>query len=141
MRTPSLRSSTKFTTPSKAASSRPKRYRGVGARQSCLDAHEIGDTVLQTLVCSFGASTIPHIYPWVLQALAGRGYAGCLGRVILGCGGAAMQNPGYELPRILIPHTLVNKAKKKSKGRAHAADARPCRWSYSTSMCSMPGIS
>jgi hypothetical protein len=29
----------------------------------------------------------------------------------------------------------------KSKGRASAACARPCRWAYSTSMCSMPGIS
>src|SRR5215203_1417730 len=56
-----------------------------------------------------GASTIPHIYPRVLQALAGQGYAGCLGRRILGCGGAAMQDLGYELPRIPIPRTPVNK--------------------------------
>ena len=41
------------------------------------------------------------------QALAGWGYAGCLGRVILGCG-AAMQDLGYELPRISIPRTRVN---------------------------------
>jgi len=30
---------------------------------------------------------IAHIYPSVLQALAGRGYAGCLERVILGVPG------------------------------------------------------
>jgi hypothetical protein len=34
----------------------------------------------------------------------------------------------------------VNKDKKR-KGRASAACARPCRRAYSTSMCSMPGIS
>src|SRR5215211_6325314 len=33
------------------------------------------------------ASTIAHIYPSVLQTLAGRGYAGCLERVILGVSG------------------------------------------------------
>jgi len=74
--------------------------------------------VLQTLVCGFGASTIPHIYPRVLQALAGRGYVGCLGRVILGCGGGAMQDLGYELPRILIPRTPVNRGKKEGRGCA-----------------------
>jgi len=28
----------------------------------------------------------------------------------------AMQDPGYELPRILIPRTSVNKGKKKGRG-------------------------
>ena len=57
----------------------------------------------------------------MLQALAGRGYAGCLESVILGYRGASMQDLGYELPRILIPRTSVNKGKKK--GRSY--DARP----------------
>src|SRR5829696_4785125 len=39
---------------------------------------------LQTFVCGRGASAIVHIYPSVLQAPPGRGYAGCLGWVILG---------------------------------------------------------
>ena len=30
------------------------------------------------MFCRESASTIPHIYPSVLQALPGRGYAGCL---------------------------------------------------------------
>jgi hypothetical protein len=33
---------------------------------------------VQTLVCSRRASTIAHIYPSVLQALVGWGYAECL---------------------------------------------------------------
>ena len=33
---------------------------------------------MQTFVCDRGASAIVHIYPSVLQALAGQGYAGCL---------------------------------------------------------------
>src|SRR5215208_4590711 len=57
----------------------------------------------QTLVCIRRASTIAHIYPSVLQALAGRSYVGPLGRVILGCGGVAMQDPACELRRIPIP--------------------------------------
>src|SRR5215217_8520459 len=67
----------------------------------------------QTLVCSRRASTIAHIYPSVLQALAGRSYVGPLGRVILGCWGVAMQDPGHELPRIPIPRTQVNSASTK----------------------------
>jgi hypothetical protein len=46
---------------------------------------------------------ITHIYPSVLQAVSRRGYAVCLERVILGYRGGAMQDLGYELPRILIP--------------------------------------
>ena len=45
----------------------------------------------------------------MLQAVPGRGYAGCLERVILGYRGEAMQDLGYELPRISILGTLVNK--------------------------------
>ena len=55
------------------------------------------------------ASTNTHVYPSVLQALVGRGYSGCLEWVILGVSGRAMQDLGYELPRILIPRTPVNK--------------------------------
>src|SRR5215203_714414 len=47
----------------------------------------------QTLVCSRRASTIAHIYPSVLQALVGWGYA------------------GYELPRKSILGCSVNKGK------------------------------
>ena len=57
---------------------------------------------------------IAHIYPRVLQALAGRGYAGCLERVILEYRGGAMQDLGYELPRNPIPRTPVNKGKKRA---------------------------
>jgi hypothetical protein len=39
-----------------------------------------------------------------------------LGRVILGCWGVAMQDLGYELPRIPIPRTWVNKGLKKGVG-------------------------
>ena len=56
---------------------------------------------------------IAHIYPSVLQAGSGRGYAGCLERCFQGCRGEAMQDLGYELPRILIPRTLVNKGKQE----------------------------
>jgi hypothetical protein len=58
---------------------------------------------------------IVYIYPSVLQALSGRGYAGCLERVFSGVGGEAMQDPGYELPRIPIPRTWVNKGKEKDR--------------------------
>ena len=43
-----------------------------------------------------------HIYPWELQALAGRGYAGCLEWVIPGVSGVNMQDPANELRRIPI---------------------------------------
>jgi hypothetical protein len=51
---------------------------------------------------------IAHIYPTVLQALSGRGYAGCLDGCFQGWRGGDMQHPGYELPRIHIPRTRVN---------------------------------
>jgi hypothetical protein len=52
---------------------------------------------------------IAHIYSSVLQAVAERGYAECLDGCFQGCGGEAMQDLGYELPRIPIPRTRVNK--------------------------------
>jgi len=52
---------------------------------------------------------VAHIYPSVLQAVSGRGYAGCLDGCFQGYRGEAMQDLGYELPRILIPRTSVNK--------------------------------
>ena len=52
---------------------------------------------------------IAHIYPSVLQAVSGRGYAGCLEGCFQGYRGEAMQDLGYELPRIPIPRTRVNK--------------------------------
>jgi hypothetical protein len=62
---------------------------------------------------------IAHIYPSVLQAVSGRGYAGCLDGCFQGYRGEAMQDLGYELPRILIPRTPMNKGKKK-KGRGYS---------------------
>ena len=67
------------------------------------------------LLCVRGVSAIVHIYPLVLQALAGRSYAGHLEGVILGVSGRAIQDLGYELPRILIPRTTVNKGKRKGR--------------------------
>jgi hypothetical protein len=55
---------------------------------------------------------IAHIYPSVLQAESGRDYAGCLDECFQGYWGEAMQDLGYELPRIHIPRTRVNKASK-----------------------------
>jgi hypothetical protein len=62
---------------------------------------------------------IAHIYPSVLQAVSGGGYAGCLDGCFQGYRGEAMQDLGYELPRILIPRTPMNKGKKK-KGRGYS---------------------
>jgi hypothetical protein len=58
---------------------------------------------------------IAHIYPSVLQALAGRGSAGYLEGLILGCWGGVMHDPASELPRIPIPRTRVNKGKNKGR--------------------------
>jgi hypothetical protein len=60
-------------------------------------------------------SMVAHIYPSVLQALAGRGRTERLEGEIAGDRGEAMQDLGYELPRILIPRTPVNKRKKKGQ--------------------------
>src|SRR5215208_4048409 len=54
-------------------------------------------------------SMIAHIYPSVLQAVTGRGYTGRLDGCFQGYRGEAMQDLGYELPRILIPRTWVNR--------------------------------
>jgi hypothetical protein len=59
---------------------------------------------------------IAHSYPSVLQAVSGRGYAGCLDGCFQGCRGEAVQDPGYELPRISIPRTRVNKGIDKGRG-------------------------
>ena len=63
---------------------------------------------------------IAHIYPSVLQAVSGWGYARCLAGCFQGYRDEAMQDRGYELPRIPIPRTPVNKGRKK-KERAEAA--------------------
>src|SRR5215211_7253648 len=55
---------------------------------------------------------IAHIYPLELHVVSGRGYAGCLEGCFQGYRGEAMQDPGYELPRISIPRTWVNKGTK-----------------------------
>jgi hypothetical protein len=59
---------------------------------------------------------IAHIYPSVLQAVAGRGYAGCLEGDIAGYRGGAMQDLGYESPRKRILRTSVNKGKRQGQG-------------------------
>jgi hypothetical protein len=61
-------------------------------------------------------SMIAHIYTSVLQAVSGRGYAGCLDGCFQGYRDEAMQDLGYELPRINIPRTPVNKGKKEGRG-------------------------
>src|SRR5215210_5226458 len=65
--------------------------------------------LLQTFAPGRRTSTMVHIYPWVLQALAGRGYAGRLEGWIAGVSGVNMQDPANELPRIPIPRRWVNK--------------------------------
>jgi hypothetical protein len=61
-------------------------------------------------------STIAHIYPSVLQAVSGRGYAGCLEGCFQGHRGEAMHYLGYELRRIPILRGWVNKGKRKGRG-------------------------
>ena len=58
---------------------------------------------------------IAHIYPSVLQAVSGRGYAGCLDGCFQGYRGGAMHYLGYELPRIHIPRSSVNKGIRKGR--------------------------
>jgi hypothetical protein len=53
---------------------------------------------------------IAHIYPSVLRAVSGRDYAGYLAGCFQGYRGEAMHDLGYELRRIPIPRTPVNKA-------------------------------
>jgi hypothetical protein len=57
-----------------------------------------------------------HIYPSALQALAGRGRTERLEGEFHGYLGGAMQDLGYELPRIYIPRTRVNKGIRKGRG-------------------------
>ena len=57
---------------------------------------------------------IAHIYPSVLQAVAGRGYAGRLEGSIPGYRGGAIQDLGYEFPRLVIPCTSVNRARRRA---------------------------
>ena len=52
---------------------------------------------------------VAHIYPPVLQAVSGRGYAACLDGCFQAYQGEAMEDLGYELRRIPIPGTWVNK--------------------------------
>src|SRR5215216_3020392 len=62
-------------------------------------------------------------YRWILCARTAEVRA----REALGHRGGAMQDLGYELPRILIPRTWVNKGKKEGRGcpkpRPSARDA------------------
>jgi hypothetical protein len=51
-----------------------------------------------------------HIYPSVLQTLAGRGRTEHLEGGLQGYRGGAMQDLGYELRGIPIPRTWVNKS-------------------------------
>ena len=52
---------------------------------------------------------IARIYPSVLQAVSGRGSAGCLDSRFQVYEGEAMQDLGYELPRISIIRTRVKR--------------------------------
>jgi len=61
---------------------------------------------------------IAYIYPSVLQARSGRGYAGCLDGCFWGYRSEDIQDPGYELPRIPIPRTPVNKEGRRPTRRA-----------------------
>jgi hypothetical protein len=67
---------------------------------------------------------IAHIYPSLLQAASGRGYTGCLERLFSGVRGGAMQDLEYELPRIPIPRTSVNKALARPKRQMFTAQKR-----------------
>src|SRR5215208_5408148 len=69
---------------------------------------------------------IAHIYPSVLQAISGRGYAGCLDECFGGCRSEDIQDLGYELPRIPILRRWVNKDKKR-KGGGLASPLSPPR--------------
>src|SRR5918999_3530312 len=60
-------------------------------------------------------SMIAHIYPSVLQAVSGRGYAECLEGCFQGYRGEAMHYLGYELLRIPILRRWVNNGKRKGR--------------------------
>ena len=81
---------------------------------------------LQTFVCVRGVSAIPHIYPSVLQALAGRGRTGRLEGGFQGYRDGAMHYLGYELPRISILGSWVNKP---------SGALLPKRWHHECALC------
>jgi hypothetical protein len=58
---------------------------------------------------------IAHIYPLALQAVSGRGYAGCLYGCFQGYQGEPMQDLGNELPRISSSRTSQNSVRKLSE--------------------------
>src|SRR5829696_7397148 len=68
---------------------------------------------------------IAHIYPSVLQAISGRGYAGCLDECFGGCRSEDIQDLGYELPRITIPGNSVNRGSPPSKGLLWSSSVLP----------------
>src|SRR5215218_7923330 len=68
---------------------------------------------------------IAHIYPSVLQAVSGRGYAGCLDGCFQGYRGEAIQDLGYGLRRIPILRTPVNKSWFGKAERARRPRAGP----------------
>src|SRR5215208_6098724 len=91
---------------------------------------------LQTFLCVRGVSAIVHIYTSVLQAPAAAGPNGAPGGGIARVSGRAMQDLGYELPRIPIPRTPVNKGIKKGRSPAGPRPLRTNRKIVSTYGCS-----
>src|SRR5215213_2243773 len=67
---------------------------------------------MQTLVSSRRASTIAHVYPSVLQAIVGGAMRNVWRGDFMGYWGVVMQDLGYELPRISILGTSVNRGMK-----------------------------
>jgi hypothetical protein len=58
-------------------------------------------------------SVVAHIYPSVLEVVSGRGYAECLDGCFQGYWGEAMQDLGYELPRMPRMRTSPIRRSKK----------------------------
>ena len=80
---------------------------------------------MQTNVCRKNIHDRAYLSIGVTSGV-GRGYAGCLDGSFQGYRGEAMQDLGYELRRISIPHTWVNKGKKgprRSRPRSFAPRA------------------
>jgi hypothetical protein len=79
---------------------------------------------------------IAHIYLSVLQAVSGRGSAGCLDSCFQVYEGEAMHYLGYELRRIPIPRTPVNMpAHRLHAGKTSAGGSRendPHGWGVSS---------
>ena len=78
--------------------------------------HDLSAQPLKTFVSVRGVSAIAHIYPSALQAVPGHGRTERLEGGLQGYLGGAMQDLGYELPRICIPRTQVNKGKREGRG-------------------------